>query len=128
KNSETKHNYFGDFHSHGWVFRAVFRQDKKGNKLDYYGDKLPEFTPASRIIGANQIPVEVRELYRNYDKKTPAQRADEEKKVAMKRHGVAHHLLDIHMDKGMHCVDCHFVLDNHGNTRLLMEVLGEVKI
>ncbi|HKB40241.1 MAG TPA: cytochrome c3 family protein, partial [Gemmataceae bacterium] len=127
KNPETEHNYFGDFHSHGWVFRAVFRQDKKGNMLDYYGDKLKDFNAASRIAGMN-IPVEIKELYHNYNKKTPAQRVAEEKKVAMKRHGVAHHLLDIHMEKGMHCVDCHFVQDNHGNTRLQMEVRAAVEI
>ena len=26
---------FGDFHSHGWVFRAVFKQDRKGHLLDH---------------------------------------------------------------------------------------------
>lgn len=127
KNPQTRHNFFGDFHSHGWVYRAVFRQDKKGNMLDYYGDKIKDYNAASRMIGAN-MPVEIRELYRHYDKKTPQQRAEEEKKVAMKRHGVAHHLLDIHMEKGMHCVDCHYIQDCHGNTRLQMEVRAAVEI
>ena len=29
--------------------------------------------------------------------------------------GKAVHLKDIHLEKGMHCVDCHFRQDNHGN-------------
>jgi hypothetical protein len=29
--------------------------------------------------------------------------------------GKAIHLKDIHLEKGMHCVDCHFGQDNHGN-------------
>ena len=35
-----------------------------------------------------------------------------------KRDGLPVHLLDIHLEKGMHCVDCHFVQDVHGNTKL----------
>ena len=34
-----------------------------------------------------------------------------------KRDGMPVHLLDIHLEKGMHCVDCHFVQDAHGNTQ-----------
>lgn len=25
------------------------------------------------------------------------------------------HLKDIHLEKGMHCIDCHFEQDSHGN-------------
>src|SRR5262249_24453061 len=35
---------------------------------------------------------------------------------------------DIHMEKGMHCVDCHFVQDMHGNGRLQMEVRAAIEI
>src|SRR5262249_40620606 len=38
------------------------------------------------------------------------------------------HLLDIHLEKGMHCVDCHFVQDVHGNTRLQQEVRAAIEI
>ena len=31
------------------------------------------------------------------------------------------HLKDIHLEKGMHCVDCHFKQDNHGNGKLYGE-------
>ena len=33
-NSQLKQSQFGDFHSHGWVFRAVYKRDRKGNLLD----------------------------------------------------------------------------------------------
>jgi hypothetical protein len=33
-NEELKHTQFADFHGHGWVFRAVYKRDRKGNLLD----------------------------------------------------------------------------------------------
>lgn len=33
-NSQLKETQFADFHSHGWVFRAVYKRDRKGNLLD----------------------------------------------------------------------------------------------
>ena len=30
----SKHTQFADFHGHGWVFRAVYKRDRKGNLLD----------------------------------------------------------------------------------------------
>jgi hypothetical protein len=35
--------------------------------------------------------------------------------------GKAVHLADIHLEKGMHCVDCHFEQDDHGNGKLYGE-------
>jgi hypothetical protein len=32
--------------------------------------------------------------------------------------GKAIHLKDIHLEKGMHCVDCHFSQDNHGTNKI----------
>ena len=31
------------------------------------------------------------------------------------------HLRDIHLEKGMHCADCHFAQDEHGNGQLYGE-------
>ena len=36
--------------------------------------------------------------------------------------------MDIHLRKGMHCVDCHFVQDMHGNGRLHGEVRAACEI
>ena len=38
------------------------------------------------------------------------------------------HLEDIHLEKGMHCVDCHFSQDNHGNGRLYGETRNAVEV
>jgi hypothetical protein len=35
--------------------------------------------------------------------------------------------MDIHLEKGMHCIDCHFNQDNHGNTKLYGEVEPPLK-
>jgi hypothetical protein len=33
-NKQLKHTQFADFHGHGWIFRAVYKRDRKGNMLD----------------------------------------------------------------------------------------------
>jgi len=38
------------------------------------------------------------------------------------------HLSSIHVDVGMHCADCHFSQDNHGNGHLYGEVASAVEI
>src|SRR3954468_19445416 len=42
--------------------------------------------------------------------------------------GVPVHLMDIHLEKGMHCIDCHFTQDNHGNGKLYGEVRAAIEI
>ena len=39
-NSKLKTTQFADFHGHGWVFRAVFNHDRKGNWLDNNGNQI----------------------------------------------------------------------------------------
>ena len=39
-NSQLKTTQFADFHGHGWVFRAVFNHDRKGNWLDKDGQRI----------------------------------------------------------------------------------------
>jgi hypothetical protein len=38
------------------------------------------------------------------------------------------HLQDIHLEKGLHCVDCHFEQDSHGNGHLYGEARAAVEI
>jgi hypothetical protein len=38
------------------------------------------------------------------------------------------HMSSIHLDKGMHCVDCHYGQDSHGNGHLYGEVAAAVEI
>jgi len=87
-NAQLKQSRFADFHSHGWVFRAVFKRDRKGNLLD------PE------------------------DKILPAKASLDD----------AVQLRDIHLEKGMHCTDCHFQQDSHGDGHLYGETRGAVEV
>jgi hypothetical protein len=81
---------FADYHGHGWNFRAVFKQDRKGNLLDAAGNKVSHDDPL--------------------------------------RFQKAVHLTSIHMEKGMHCVDCHYSQDSHGNGNLYGEVSAAIEI
>ena len=44
-NAKLKNTQFADFHGHGWVFRAVFKQDRKGNLLDQDGNIVSHSDP-----------------------------------------------------------------------------------
>ncbi|MGB9435613.1 MAG: hypothetical protein WBQ89_25420 [Candidatus Acidiferrum sp.] len=39
-NAQLKTTQFADFHGHGWVFRAVYKHDRKGNWLDKDGKEI----------------------------------------------------------------------------------------
>src|SRR6185437_13977613 len=44
-NAILKNTQFGDFHGHGWLFRKVFKRDRKGNLLDAQGRLVPSDDP-----------------------------------------------------------------------------------
>jgi hypothetical protein len=44
-NPKLKQTQFADYHGHGWVFRAVFKKDKKGNLLDLQDKIVPHDDP-----------------------------------------------------------------------------------
>jgi hypothetical protein len=44
-NPKLKHTQFADYHGHGWVFRAVFKHDRKGNLLDLDDNKIADDDP-----------------------------------------------------------------------------------
>jgi len=89
-NPKLKDTQFADYHGHGWVFRGVFKRDRKGALLDAEGKTVPDDDP------------------KKFDK--------------------AVHMGSIHMDKGMHCVDCHFSQDMHGNGHIYGEVAAAIEI
>jgi len=82
-NPQLKNTQFADYHGHGWVFRAIFKHDRKGNLLDLEDNKI-EHSDRNKFAKAV-------------------------------------HLKDIHLAKGMQCVDCHFNVDVHGNGMLYGE-------
>lgn len=103
---------FADFHGHGWMFRAVFKQDRKGRLVDKGGQPVPDATPEklSQAVAFQSKPID-----------KSAKRADPPK-------GAPVHLKDIHLERGMHCVDCHFEQDMHGDGRLYGEVRNAIAV
>lgn len=89
-NQGLKRTQFADFHGHGWIFRYVFKRNRKGELLD-----------ASDSIVSPDDP-------------------DKFKKAV--------HLNDIHLEKGMHCIDCHFKQDAHGNGTLYNEPRAAIEV
>ena len=108
-NPRARHTQFADFHGHGWVFRAVYKKDRSGNLLDYKGDVLQN-------VSTEQLMAAM----------TPAN--DDERHNGKRREGLPVHLMDVHLERGMHCADCHFGQDCHGDTKLYGEVRAAIEI
>ncbi len=116
-NTQTTHTQFADFHGHGWAFRAVFKKDRAGRLLDHRGEVVESVTNEA-LRAAVAMPAALKEQYRQDGREHPLPNRD----------NLPVHLLDIHMEKGMHCIDCHFIQDVHGNTRLQGEVRAAIEI
>ena len=100
RNSEFKLVQFADYNGHGWIYRNVYKRDKKGNLLDTNNNVVKWDSAEVFNKGCNGEPVP----------------------------GSAVHMQDIHQEKGMHCIDCHFSQDNHGDGKLYGEVRNAVEI
>jgi hypothetical protein len=123
-NSLARHTQFADYHGHGWVFRAVFKKDRHGNLIDHRGEIADNSTAS--MMQAVSLPAELKERYRNRNAAEAQQAAFD--RAESKRDGLPVHQMDIHLEKGMHCIDCHFVQDVHGNTKLYGEVRAAIEI
>ena len=130
-NPQLKHT-LSDFHGHGWSFRAVFKKDRTGQLLNHHGDVLENVTPTDKMM-AVKVPEVAKEIYRNRNWVKPDQaeldrvyNLEEAMRKMQERTPV--HMLDIHLEKGMHCVDCHFIQDNHGDTKIYGEVRAAIEI
>ncbi len=108
-NPHLQHTQFADFHGHGWVYRAVFKKNRDGALLDWRNETLGN--------------VENEQLQRSVEPTS-----DTEKAHGKCRPDAPVHLMDIHMEKGMHCTDCHYYQDGHGNTKLYSEVRAAIEI
>ena len=105
-NPQLRHAQFADFHGHGWVFRAVFKQDRHGHMLDFAD--VPVEPTAAKMAQAVA-----------YQWRRPGDHPPR---------GVPVHMKDIHLEKGMHCVDCHFQQDVHGDGNLYGETRNAVMV
>jgi hypothetical protein len=108
-NSEAHHTQFADFHGHGWIYRAIFKKDRQGRFLDYRGEVINS-VDTEQLMKAMEPP------------------SSEERTNGRRRKDIPVHYMDIHLEKGMHCIDCHFVQDVHGNTNLYGEVRAAIEI
>lgn len=118
---------FADFHGHGWVYQTVLKKNREGKMLDHKNQIIENPTNA-QLQMAVLIPQYVQQLYRNREAKSPETLQKMEAQLDKLRDGVPVHMLDIHLEKGMHCIDCHFVQDAHGDTKLYGEVRAAVEI
>jgi hypothetical protein len=98
-NPQLKKVQLSDYHGHGWIFRRVYKLDRKGNFLDKDGKIIPFDDP---------------ELYG--------------KDPYTSDGGKAVHLKDIHLERGMHCVDCHYSQDAHGNGNIYGDRRAAIEI
>lgn len=89
-NAQLRNVQFADTHGHGWIYKNVYKKDRKGNLLDTNDNIVLPGDP------------------------------DKWNKAV--------HLQDIHLEKGMHCVDCHFRQDSHGTGILYNEPRAAVEI
>lgn len=89
-NKQLKNVQFADSHGHGWVYKNVYKKDRKGHLLDRDGNQIDPNDP------------------------------DKFRKAV--------HLQDIHLERGMHCVDCHFRQDSHGTGILYSEPRAAIEI
>jgi hypothetical protein len=116
-NAQLKNTQFADFHGHGWMYRAVFKRDSKGNLIDSLGKPVTD--TSAKALGEAVAYADLRPAGER--PQTAAERAAE-------RAGKVVHLKDIHLERGMQCVDCHFKQDNHGNGRLYNEPRAAIEI
>jgi hypothetical protein len=100
--SGLKHTHFSDYHGHGWVFRAIYKKDRKGDLLDEDGKVIESVTRAELNSAAE------------YTQQRDAKNVITNPKAP----GTPVHLKDIHLEMGMQCIDCHLEQDNHGDGHL----------
>lgn len=81
---------FADSHGHGWIYKNVYKKDRKGNLLDAENNVVSPDDP--------------------------------------NKFSKAVHLQDIHLERGMHCADCHFRQDSHGTGILYNEPRAGIEI
>ena len=114
----AKHTQFADFHGHGWVFRAVFKKDRKGKLLDHDGKPVDRRRRRRSCRRRSDCPTRPRSSTSTRSRRRAKQRRRREDARRQSRRRRRSTCMDIHLEKGMHCVDCHFVQDIHGNSRL----------
>jgi LVIVD repeat len=115
QNEKLETTQFADYHGHGWNFRAIFKRDREGNLLDADGNMATYGTETANIV----LPDDPEKFRRKGEGKFVDAGTNPGKSV---------HMMDIHAEKGMQCVDCHFSQDSHGNGLIYGEVANAIEI
>ncbi len=110
RNNLNTDTQFADYHGHGWNFRAVFKRDRDGNLLDKDGNIVANDDP-EKFVRAGET-----------------QFAEPAAEPGPGNPGKTVHMLSVHAEVGMQCVDCHFAQDGHGNGFIHGEVANAVEI
>ena len=121
-NAGLTNTQFADFHGHGWLFRAVFKRDRHGHLLDAAGNRVTDASAQALAAAVN---------YRRLPPLVTGEgtvAATASPKPQRVEGGLPVHLKDIHLERGMHCIDCHFSQDSHGNGNLYGETRNAVEI
>lgn len=129
-NPRMDQTQMASFSGHGWAFSAVFRKDRHGQLIDLADAPISDVTP-ELLMQSVQKPERITDLYRNLDWNNSRDRAtflEQRENLEQAHLGVPVHQLDVHLERGMHCVDCHFQNDVHGNTKLYGEVRAAIEI
>ncbi len=108
-NKDLDRTQFADFHGHGWMYRAVFKKNRRGDLLDANDKIVSSITPEKLAASV---------AFQDKESATTTDTPD----------GAPVHLKDIHLEKGMHCADCHFRQDTHGNGNLYNEPRAAIEI
>ncbi|PYS91785.1 MAG: hypothetical protein DMF64_11150 [Acidobacteria bacterium] len=109
-NKSFKNIQLADYHGHGWLYRAVFKRDRQGNFIDTFGRPVKNVTSEKlrrAVAYADNDPTSSSILGKS---------------------GQPVHLKDIHLEKGMHCADCHFRQDSHGTGIMYNEPRAAIEI
>lgn len=128
-NDKLDQTQVADFNSHGWVFKSVYKRNRKGELLDWTGAPVPLSEHALEDGSLRELLKKaVKPLY---DEKNKPLR-DAYGKLLTKETSadqcIPVHLDDVHQRAGMHCIDCHFMETVHGNGKLYGEVRSAIEI
>ncbi len=103
-NQQLQHTQFADFHSHGWIFRAVFKHDRKGNLLDA-DDKVVSFDDPDKLKKA----VHLKDIHLEKGMHCVDCHFEQDSHGNGKLYGETRNAIEID------CVDCHGTIQQRGS-------------
>ena len=107
-NQQLQHTQFADFHSHGWIFRAVFKHDRKGNLLDP-DDKVVSFDDPEKLKKA----VHLKDIHLEKGMHCIDCHFEQDSHGNGKLYGETRNAIEID------CVDCHGTIQQRASSRNL---------